>query len=368
MRRTARCGAWLLAGVCLLWSGSVPAETVQPSAFASPELLDHAGLQVLWRATLPLLEKEDVDSLFVLGDSLYARSSHNYVWSLDRTTGSIVFARSIAEQNAPIMGWDLYGDRLFAVIGNQIVEFDKSTGLQLRASDPGVGVVAPVVRNRDFFYVPSGDRRIHAFRSRNAVHVFDGGTRSDSMVTSVVADNDMVVLGTESGRLTGMDTDEPRIRWEFTATGPLAGPMIRDGHSLYVSSRDTGVYRIDMLGASHVEMIWRYQADAILDREPRVAVRAVYQYALYRNLTAIDKERGTALWTMPDGLDLLAESGDRAYVLTKNKSLAVMDSATGKCVCCANVGPIAKYATNVADAKIYIADDHGHVVCLQPRK
>ena len=70
---------------------------------------------------------------------------------------------------------------------------------------------------------------------------------------------------------------------------------------------------------------------------------------------------------LPEGLDLLAEAGDRAYVLTANRTLAVMDNTTGNCVYGANFGAVAKYATNTTDGKIYVADERGNIVCLQPR-
>jgi outer membrane protein assembly factor BamB len=200
------------------------------------------------------------------------------------------------------------------------------------------------------------------------VHVFNGAVAGEPMMTSVLADDNMVVVGTEGGNLMAMATDMPKKLWQFDASGALVAPVVHDADSFYFASKDTNVYRIDQVSETEVRFVWRYQTEAFLDRGPRVTSDAVYQYALYRGLNAIDKQRGTALWVLPEGLDLLAQAGHRAYILTKNKTLCVMDNTTGKCVYCANMGTIANYATNVTDGKIYIADDRGHVVCLQPQK
>jgi hypothetical protein len=367
MRRIPPFRVCLLLGVCLLWNMAFPAGAAEPSVPISKELLDHAGLDIVWQAALPILDKERIGTMIVLEDRLDVRSTRNYVWSMERNTGKTVFAESIAPRDLLVLGWTAYNDRLITVINNQIVEFDKNTGRRQQVNDPKVGIVAPVARNSQYFYVAGGDRRLHAFRATDMVRIFNGDPGKDSMVTSVLADDDMVVVGTEAGDLVAMATNMPRKLWEFDAPGALAGPLVRDGSSFYFASKDTYVYRIDMVGPTRVSFVWRHQTEAFLDREPRVARNAVYQYALYRGLCAIDKQLGTTLWMLPEGLDLLAEAGNRAYILTSNKTLAVMDNTTGKYVCCANFGTIAKYATNTMDGKIYVADERGRVVCLQPR-
>ncbi len=366
MRRIPLARTYLFLGVCLL-SVATCAVAGRPAAPISDELLGHAGLDVVWRTTVPLLDKESIGTMLVLQDRLYIQSSRNYVWSLERNTGKAVFAEFIAPRDMLVLGLTAFDDRLIAVINNQIVEFDKNTGRQARVNDPEVGIVAPVARNSQYYYVAAGDGRLYAFKADDMVRAFNGTVPHKTMMTSVLADDDMVVVGTDGGNLLALAAHRPRKLWQFDASDALAGPIVRDGGSFYFASKDTYVYRIDQAGPNQVAFTWRCQTPALLDREPRVAARNVYQYALYRGLSAIDKERGTMLWSLPEGLDLLAEAGNRAYVLTSNKTLAVMDNTTGQCVSRVNFGTIAQHATNTTDGKIYVADERGHVVCLQPR-
>ena len=366
MGRISASTTWLLVGVCLLGGLAASIGTAETRPFASTESLDHSVLGVAWEVTLPLLDRESLDTMLVLEDRLYVRSSRNYVWSIERSTGKIVFARSIAPHGSLVLGWTPYEDRLITVVDNQIVELDKNTGIPRRTSDPEVGIVAPIARNSRFFYIAGSDRRLHALRTLDMTHVFDAAVAQEPLMNSVFADEETVVVGTDGVNLVAIAADTPKKLWQLDAGGAIAGPVVRDGESFYFASKDTNVYRVDRVGPMQADCAWRYQTEAILDREPRVTSGAVYQYALYRGLSAIDKRRGTALWVLPEGIDLLAEADNRAYVLSKNKTLAVMDNTTTKCLCWVDFSAVTKHATNTLDGKICVADDGGRMVCLQP--
>jgi outer membrane protein assembly factor BamB len=85
-------------------------------------------------------------------------------------------------------------------------------------------------------------------------------------------------------------------------------------------------------------------------------------------VTEIDKETGTARWSLPEGVDLLAEAGGRAYVLTKDRTLTVMENTTGRKLFWVNFAPVVNHAANTVDGKIYIADADGRVACLAPAR
>ncbi len=367
MRRISRQMVWLVLSGGLLASGPVSIATAQVLSWPlSQEMLSHAQLDLAWQETLAVKEGERLDSMMMLGDRLYARSSQNYVWSVDRRNGDLVFDRSIAPVGFPILGWVSYDDTLITVIDNQLVEFNENTGIQQRIIDLELSIMAPPVRNSRFFYVSAADRRVHVFRATDMVRIFRVAADNDSLITSVHADEDRVVLGTDAGNLIGLMPDAPKKQWQFDASGAIAGPVIADGQSYFFASKDTQVYRVDILGPTAVKMRWRYQTEAILDRPPRVTAAVVYQYAVGRGLTAIDKRSGRALWSLPEGVDLLAEAGGRAYVTTKSNTLAVMDNAAGKQLYSVNFAPVTRYAANTVDAGIYVADEQGHLACLRP--
>lgn len=367
MRKLVMQKLWLFLVVGSLLYVSAMVEGADSSRWlVSKALLDPVNLASVWQTTLPVRPDERLEMVMVLGDRLYVRSAENYVWSLDRNTGDLVFSHSIAPAGFPILGWNVYGDRLITVIDNQLVELDTNTGTRRRTSDLELSIIAPPVRNSEFFYVSATDRRLHMFQAANLVEAFKVSADNDSQITSVLAGEDMVVFATDAGNLVAMATDAPKKLWQFDAVKAMAGPVVRDGRSFFFASKDTCVYRVDAGGINDASLVWKYQTEAILDREPRVTAGAVYQYAHGRGITAIGRDSGQALWTLPEGVDLLAESGNKAYVLTKYKTLVVMDNASGNRLCWVNFADVSNYASNVADAKIYLADQGGRIMCVQP--
>lgn len=367
MRKSVVHKTWLFLAMGLFWC--VPA-TVDGAAgsqwLVSKDLLDPVNLASLWQTALPVRPGERIEMMIVLDDRLYIRSAENYMWSLDRHSGAVVFSRSIAPAGFPIFGWNRYDDRLITVIDNQLVELDVDTGLRRRVSDLELSIVAPPVRNSEFFYVSAADRRLHLFQASNMVEILKVSADNDSMISSVLAGEDIVVFATDAGNLVAMAPDAPRKLWQFDAPEAMAGPVVREGNSFFFANKDTCVYRVDAVGANQVGLVWRYQTEAVLDRKPRVTATAVYQYAPGRGVTAIDRRSGQALWSLPEGVDLLAEAGNKAYIFTKFKTLVVMDNASGNRLYWVNFAGVSDCAANVDDAKIYVADQGGRILCAQP--
>jgi outer membrane protein assembly factor BamB len=332
----------------------------------SPTLLDHAKLKSVWELTLPLKKGEKFVALTLLGDRLYLRSDQNYLWSLDRATGEVAFSRSIAPPGIPVLGLTPYENSLLSVIGNKFVELDIGSGKEQRVSDLELSIVAPPVRNGEFLYVGAADRRLHVFRVKDLVRIFPVTADDDSLVTTVVADDNLVAFGTDAGDLVGMVPDAPKKLWSFKAPRAVAGPVIRDGNSFYFASFDTNVYRVDVADGGNAVLAWKHQTEAVLDRPPRVTKDFAYQYAVGRGLTAIAKETGKVAWSLPEGTDLLAQAGTRAYVITKDRTLTVMDNAAGRKLFAVNFAPVTDHAANTVDARIYLTDDTGRVTCLEP--
>lgn len=365
----------IVLAASFLWSGfaSPVADAATPGGKTSdwllcPELLEHAQLKIVWQQMLPMKQGEGFATITLLGDRLYLRSDRNYMWSLDAATGNVAFSRSVAPQGIPVLGLASHEGSLISVIGNQLTECSSITGTEQRVGDLELSIVAPPVRNAQFYYVAAGDRRLHALRVHDLVRIFKVAPENESLITTVLADDNMVVFGTSEGNIVAVMADAPKKLWQFKVPGAVAGEIVRDGSSFYFASRDTNIYRIDMTETATAHMAWRFQTEAVLDRGPRVTEGFVYQYAPGRGLTAIDKQTSQAAWHLPEGLDLLAETQGKAYVITKVRTLAVMDNKTGNRLYSVNCAPVIGHASNTGDARIYVVDEHGRVACLEPAR
>jgi len=330
-----------------------------------PELLKRARLQIVWQTELLLEKGESLKDLHILGNRIYALSNRNYIASLDVKKGNVIFERSFAATGSQIIGLELYKDALFSVIASELIEVNPEFGTERNTKRLDFAVVCPPALNSSYIYLSGTDGRIHTLRSGDKVQVFEVSADNESTITSIIADEDFIVFGTEAGNVVSITPDGPTRLWQFDAAGGIAGPIVRDKNSLFFASKDTNVYRVDIVDSQNKEFVWKYQTEAVLDRAPRVGEKIVYQHVLYRGLIAINKENGKLVWGVPGGIDLLAEAADKAYVIAQGK-LVVMDNKYAKQLYSVNFAGISKYTANMANSNIYIANKAGRIACLKP--
>jgi hypothetical protein len=368
MARTLKCRFILPASLLVLCvvQSSFAVESVSPG-LVSPALLEHANLKILWENELPIKKAEHLERLLILGNRVYAISNRNYMVSLNRENGDMIFGRVVEPAGLPVTGLNLYGDTLISISGSKLIEIEPESGVERRAVDVGFSIVCPAARNSLFLYLAGIDRRLHVLRAEDNVQIFEVAADNDSMITSILAHEISVIFSTEAGNIISITPDMPRRQWQFDAAGGINGPIIRDGISLFFASKDTNVYRVDIVGLPMKrQLVWKYQTDGVLENAPHVTYAVVYQYVPRKGVTAIDKDNGKFMWSVPGGVELLAEANGRAYVITKNSTLVVMDNLRAKRLYSVNFAEVSRYAANMADSNIYIADDRGRVACLQP--
>ncbi len=358
----------LLAGFIIFCASQYGfADDSNPGHLVSPELLKQAKLKIVWENVLPIKKKEILKQLFLLGDRIYVISNRNYIASLDRKNGNEVFARIVPHAALTFTGLELSDNMLLSTGGSKFVEIDAQTGNEIKTTNMDYSITCPVVRNSSHFYVAGVDNRLHVIVAEGRAQTFEVAADNDSKITSVLADDTNVLFTTAKGNVLCVAPDEPKLLWQFDASGAIAGPLVRQSQSLFFASEDTNVYRIDITGLPEKrKLVWMHQTAAVLEKAPTVTQNVVYQQVRDKGLIAINKENGTLIWLVPGGVDLLAESADKAYVITKENTLVVMDNLKAKKLYSVNFVHVSKHAANAADEKIYIADDRGRIACLQP--
>ncbi len=333
----------------------------------SPDLLERVGLKILWENILPTKPGENLERLLILGDQIYAISDKNYMLCLQRESNKRVFGKTVELGGLKVEELSLYNDKLLSVSGNRLYEIDPNTGIEHSTVDVEYGIVCPAARNDSFIYLGGADRRLHVLRAEDKVRVFKAAAENDSMITTIVADPGFVIFGTDKGNIISILPDKPVRSWQFDASGAIVGSIIRDGMSLYFADADMNVYRLDVVGTpERRRLIWKYQADGILNTSPCVTKKIVYQVIHGKGLEALNKVDGTLLWSVPSGTGFLAEAKGKAYVITKDGTLVVMDNNTNKRLHSVNFAGVSIHASNTVDSKIYIADKSGRIACLQP--
>ena len=368
MRRILKRRAVLLVSVvilCVVRNGLAMEENSQ--GLISSELLKHANLKVFWENELPIKNTEKVRKLLILGNRVYVVTNQDYIISLDRNDGKIVFGRTFRPAGLLAGGFQLYENDLIYVSGSELYQIDAESGKEISTVNLGFSVTCPAARNNLFFYVAGVDNRLHFLRVKDKVQVYEVTPDNESMITSILANEDFVIFATAKGNIICIKSTDPTLLWQFDAFDAIAGPVVKDWASLFFASKDTNVYRVDIVGLPEQKrLVWKYQAAAVLDQAPRVTQEVVYQPVLGKGVTAINKETGTRLWSVPGGVELLAEHRDRAYIITEDRKLTVMDNIKTRQLYSVNFANVSKYVANTVDEKIYVSDERGRMVCLQP--
>lgn len=366
MQEILRCRLVLLVGLSVLCgSANCIGRDPGPQQLVSPELLKAGNLEIAWWNELPIRKDDNLEKLFILSDRIYAFSDRNYIVSLDRDTGDTIFSRPFTQPGFPVLGLELYEDELLSIVGNRLIETNVEFGTQRGVTHLGFNATCPAARNNSYFYVAGADRRLHILRAEDKVQVFEAAAENDSMITSIVAGERFVVFGTDAGNVISITVGKPERLWSFGAADSIVGPIVREKNALFFASKDTNVYKLNILTG---KLVWKYQTGAVLENSPVVSEGVVYQYVRGKGLAAIDRKSGKGMWQLAKGADLLAEADGKAYVITSVGTLVVMDNKKAKQLYSINFAQVSRYVANVADSKIYIADRAGRIACLKPIK
>lgn len=326
------------------------------------EMVRPIGLKTAWNNVIPLQRTERLKSLELVGSRVYAFTSRNYVVSMDKTQCNPVISFYVGQKGFTFKGWDIWGDRIYSVIGSELVEMDWRSGSKIRSFSLGFGPSCPPVRNEQFYYLAGPDKRLRIYQASDFVELFSATADDDSAIISVIAEEDFIIFGTNTGFVTAMHSDRAVKIWDFKAAQGINHGLIRDSGIVYFSSSDTHVYA---LNENTGRLIWKYRTDALLRNAPAVTRRFVYQNVDGQGLIALDKRTGRVAWRLSEGISLLAESSKGVYVLGKNSELIFVDAVNWEKTDSILLPKISLYISNVVDSRIYLADDLGRVVCLE---
>lgn len=324
----------------------------------SSELLSHVGLTRQWEGSVSLKNGENIDRIFLLGDKVYVLTDANYLFCLTGDKGKFLFGRTMTTKTLPVFDPKVYGNEFVIVAGNTLIVLDVNFGSLLAKSSIEFPVATSAAVNSKYLYMAGLDKRLRAFDKRGIRKQFTGMADNGSGITSVLATETVVAFATDAGNVVAFAPDAPKKYWQRDVVGSITAPLVGRGNWIYASSRDTNVYKLSLTSG---EIAWKVQSGAVLSDSPRVTDTMVYQRTPNRGIFAVDAKSGKVLWQLDEAVDLLAEAGTKAYVITRDNTCAVMDNLTGSKLYSINFKNVNKYVANTNDASIYVADKNGRV-------
>jgi hypothetical protein len=358
----ARSGIIFLLSFGFAWAGG--------DSLVGPELLNQAGLQSAWQIQLPLKPIEQVQRMDVFGDYLYVLTDQNFFFCIDRGTGAVRTLLQIAEPGLPVLPPLHFEKNSVFLVGHELKVFDPVIGritqtIRLQQLDGSRGGIA---KNKMFVYICGSDNRLYAFTADEGVRLFTATADDDSPIYSVLASDAMVWFGTGgtsagNSSVVAMSPASAQKIWQFNLSGKMTVPLAENGGFIYAAGLDTKLYKLD---AARGMPAWEkpFLAGGPIRDPLTLGKTCVYVYTINTGLHAVDKQTGKDVWQPPlaKGQAVLAEKGNLAYVYVQPGILNVMDNAAGKEVLSVNIAGVDRFAVNMTDSNIYLADKKGRIL------
>lgn len=359
------CTAIFAVGFCAA-QDTVSADSINTPALVSIDLLEYAGMEQDWRIDLPLKRDENIDRMQIFDKYLYVLTDSNYLFCLDRAKGTVRFGLDIALAGLPVCDPHYDGLNLIFMVGSRLLIVNPNTGTitdSKELENIGRSAACAIASNDESYFIPGSNRRLSTIVKDGLWRRFSVTADNDSLINSVLADNDIVIFSTLTGNVIAMTPNKQKKLWQFDGPNGIIAPVVRDDTTIYVSSEDAKLYKLDIDDGKHS---WEtpFQAGLPLSTSARIGKKHVYQYAGKKGLYAINKATGKKLWQLDKGLDLLTEKADKAYLFASPGVLVVKDNVTADTLYSVNLSEVTDYAVNTTDSTIYLADDNGQVISV----
>jgi outer membrane protein assembly factor BamB len=357
----------LWVGVLAATAGALEPVPSGGEAILPPTLLDYAGLRLAWQVNLPLQAGEGVDRMLVKDAYLYILTTNNHLFCIERAKGSLRFGFPLAQKGLPIQDPSFYDGKAWFMVGNRLKVVDPRLGViseNADMSDIGTGTIFGVLRNKENLYLADSRGRLRAMMPGEYYQKFSATADDNSPISAAVADEDFVVFATTGGSVVRIQAKAPVKEWQYDLSGGVRAPMARDGEWVYVASMDTKLYKLNVLNGANG---WPkdFQTGVANRRAPIVGAKVVYQPVGEKGLFAVDKETGVERWHLSQGVTLVTEKDDTAFVYARPATLVTIRNSTGKIDYTLNFSPIRHTAVNRTDSILYGADEAGRVGCIE---
>ncbi|MHC5082392.1 MAG: outer membrane protein assembly factor BamB family protein [Planctomycetota bacterium] len=359
----------LCVSVCVFTAAAFAEGSDQ--AKVSDELVSHtlirqAGWTYNWQLNLPVKEAEVIANIGVMGPNLYALTNTNVLFCIDRQSGRTRYAIQLSAGQLPICRPLYYDEKFWFIVGSEMLVFDPKIG-QMSAkqqfTEIGNTFECGISRNTDHVYVTGSDHRLHVYNVNGYWHEFSATADNDSAIISTVATDDLVVFATVKGNIVGMNPNKAQKYWQFDATGEIKSDLVLDTDAVYVGSRDSKLYKLDL---EKGKLAWRapFHSGAPIKDPFTVGRDTVYLYNSLNGLYGVSKETGKSAWQVPNGKGMVCEDGDKAFVYATPGILKVMDNAKGKELYSVNFSQVQLHARNITDATMYVGDLKGRIMSV----
>jgi outer membrane protein assembly factor BamB len=389
-----------------------------------PEALDRLNLRMAWRVYLPTDGVRDgIDSVQVLADMLLVQLRSGGVVALNPETGQTIWR---TRAGLPYLITQIPGtspQSVFVTSATRIYALDRATGGPQWALDLPNTPSAPPTADLDFFYVPIVTGRMNVYQlpkltepdavpeagrqagpsptpaparegpmggvagkgsyaataigPRSAAGqaglalaegigmrlLWDYSAGSRIEQTPLLA-RDLVIVAAGDGNVVVLHKLERQVVYRFPMDAPVSGPPAQYGDVIYLPGRDSNLYALETeLG----RLRWRFTAGGSILQQPAVTVDDVFVAPERAGLSRVQRSTGEPIWRSSPAARFLAANKKFVYAFDRTGNLLVIDYARGTVLSAYDAHEFVIPVTNDQTDRLYLAANHGLLVCLHDR-
>ncbi|AQQ70688.1 outer membrane biogenesis protein BamB [Limihaloglobus sulfuriphilus] len=330
----------------------------------SPFELNDNMMSFQWQSAIPLKAGEKIAQSFTYEGDLFAVTSKNLIFCLDRITGELKFVKTLSEPGLPVSPPVIYDSRLYFSVGSQIVIVDPKeykAQPQFRMDNPPV---ANLVIKQGYLYAALTDKRLRCYDLDDNMQVFSVVPDDQSGIQSFAVDANRAYIVSNDANVYGISRFEPVKYWANQLLNGIPGDIIVSENSVYVAGEDGMIYKIN---SSNGVTTWKAVLGTTIDKKVRIVDGMVMVETLSKGVYAISDETGEVLWHCDGCRQLVSMYRDTMTLLTDD-SLVVVKSSNGEIVKSVKVANPAGGVFNQADSMSYVYDYKGNICCVDELK
>lgn len=327
-------------------------------------LLRGAGLGLDWQNDVPLNKGEKILHMIIAAKYAYIITDANMVFCYERFDGTLRFVRQFAKPGLPIKEPVEYEGALYTVVGNELWKLDPATASVSIEQTLEHSSICPVAFTTEDMYVCGLNNRISCYNKEGNWLKFELTASNDSQITSLLIEGEYMWFATKKGNIHCASSYAPIRYWSFNATDEISGRIAKDEKHIYISSKDTMLYKINAMTGY---LAWKKPLGSALLSGAILYDDYVYQSSSQDGVYALNLEDGGIVWQEPEGESFVARSDDKVFVFTKNNLLSVMSNSKGSPELKINFAPVDMAAKNTFDNNIYVLSKEGKFAKISER-
>ncbi len=334
--------------------------------------LARINLDLQFTTVIPLVGAEKLIQLSIDNGMLFGQTNHANFYAFDAETGRFLWGAHLGDITTKASPVSVNTFAVFVSNSNSIFALDRKTGRQIWKQELTDIPSSSTAADDTVVMVGLESGKLESFEAKTGKLLWNIQTNARVTSHPIIAGK-VVAFGSEDKKLYLSKVEAPQLLWRFATGGPIVAPLATSGvRTLLVPSSDRALYSIDLF--TGIEN-WTFATGSPVEQEPLVSDNDVYVINDEGFLTSVDIPTGKPRWTISTlGGRLIAVSASKVYLESHDDDLFVVDRATGKVVydptttfkrSGINLRGYALGPTNRFDDRLYFGTTHGLVICLR---